>query len=63
MNLQPSEVFDFFNFSTWLIWRQRFERFRIVSQMYLETEPIQISPLIYCVSKKAENVLKTITFS
>ena len=43
-------------------WRERFERYRIASQLYKDDGEIQVSTLIYCMGRQAGNIYKTFQF-
>ena len=55
--LQPPAKFNFSNPDKWLKWRRRFEHFRIASGMGGESKERQISNLLFCLSKEAEDIL------
>ena len=56
--LQPPAKFNFSNPDEWPKWRRRFG-----SGMAGESEEWQISPLLYCLSKEAEDVLTSTNIS
>ena len=53
---QPPENFDFTATGNWQTWRQRFQRFRIVSKLSKVSAKTQVSTLIYCMGTKGEQI-------
>jgi hypothetical protein len=55
MDLTWPEKFSF-DAAKWPAWRQRFERFRIASDLCKKPETRQVSMLVYCMDDTAEDV-------
>ena len=58
----PPEPLPFDQPSKWPEWRERFERFRIASKLHKDEGEVQVSTLIYCMGRQAENIFKTFQF-
>ena len=61
--LQSPAKFNFRNPDKRLKWRMRFEQFHVVSSMASKSEERQISTLLYCLGKEAEDVLTSTNIS
>ena len=57
IRLEPPGVFDFKRPDEWPRWKCRFEQYRCASGLDKEAEPRQVSALLYCMGKSAEDVL------
>ena len=60
--LQPPENFDFEDARNWSVRHQRFQDFRIVSNLSEELADIQMSILAYCMETEAEQIYKSLFF-
>ena len=58
----PPDPFTFEEPSKWPEWKERFMRFRSVSKQKNEDGEVQVSTLIYCMGRQAENIFKSIRF-
>lgn len=57
LRLQPPDPFNFRNPDEWPKWKRRFEQFRSASGLESESEPRQVSALLYCLGEEADDVL------
>ena len=57
MQLRVPEAFNFKTPDEWLKWHKRFEQFQIASGLSAESQSRQVSILLYCMGKEAEDVL------
>lgn len=55
MEITPPEKFSF-DPTKWLAWKQRFERFRIASDLNTKSEERQVAMLVYAMGDKAEDI-------
>ena len=55
--LQPPSPFDFKTPDEWPRWKQRFEQFRLASDLADESDDRQVSTLLYCMGEEAEDIL------
>ena len=58
----PPEPLPFDQPSKWPEWKERFERYRIASRLHKDDGDVQVSTLIYCMGRQAENIYKTFQF-
>ena len=58
----PPDAFDFTRPEQWSEWRQHFQRYRLATKLNLEDGAVQVSTLLYALSKEAEQVFNTLTF-
>ena len=56
------ESFDFTQPSAWPVWRQRFARYRIATELDKKDGEIQVNTLLYAMGKEAEPIFSTFTF-
>ena len=61
--VKPPDEFDFKTPAGWLRWKERFERFRLVTKMEEDEELHQINSLVYHMGQEAEDILKTFNLS
>ena len=59
LQLKPPDNFDFSKPDTWQKWKKRFEQFRVASGLKEESDPRQVSTLLYCMGEEAESVLSS----
>ena len=52
ISLQSPSLFDFKTPDEWPCWKQRFEQFRLASDLADESDDRQVSTLLYCMGKK-----------
>ncbi len=57
LQLQPPELFDFKSPDSWPKWKRRFKQYRDASGLSGESEPRQVSTLLYCLGEEANDVL------
>lgn len=57
LQLRPPDSFDFKSPDGWLKWRRRFEQYRAASGLAGESDPRQVSTLLYCLGEDAIDVL------
>jgi len=57
MNIDPPKPFNFKNPDNWPRWKKRFQQFREASGLSTGSESRQVSMLLYCLGKEADNVL------
>ena len=57
IQLQAPNPFNFKHPDDWQKWKRRFEQYRHASGLATETEQRQVSTLLYCLGKQAEDVL------
>ena len=57
VRLQPVSPFNFKTPDEWPRWKWRFEQFRLVSGLAGESDDRQVSTLLYCIGKEAEDIL------
>ena len=58
--LQPPAPFDFKSPDEWPRWRNRFEQFRVASELAEGSAAKQVSTLLYCFGEEADSVLKSV---
>ena len=58
----PPDPFAFEEPSRWPEWKERFMRFRSVTKQKREDGDVQVSSLIYCMGRQAENIFKSFHF-
>lgn len=58
----PPEPFDFSRLTEWLVWRQRFSRFRIASKLDNESGEVQVNSFLYAMGKDAEPIYSSFVF-
>ena len=63
LQLTTPEPFDFKQPDNWPKWKKRFEQFRVASGLATETEPRQVSTLLYCLGDEADDVLTSTNIS
>lgn len=63
MPFKAPEDFDFSVPSSWPAWRDRWQRFRLVSKLHNETHEVQVSALIYSMGLTAEHLLTSFCLS
>ena len=61
--LAPPENFDFNKPNDWPKWIQRFERFRVTSQLDTKEGPLQVNTLVYSMGPKADDILPTLNLT
>ena len=59
MNLQPPTNFSFAKSEEWPKWKYRFEQYQQASGLVEKDEQRQVSTLLHCLGKEAEEVLNT----
>ena len=59
LQLKPPDNFDFSKPDTWQKWKKQFEQFRVASGLKEESDPRQVSTLLYCMGEEAESVLSS----
>ena len=59
----PPDSFDFTSPTTWPQWKERYQRYSILTKLDKEDQEIQISTLIYCMGPEAEQLFKNFTFA
>lgn len=57
LHLRPPEPFNFKAPDSWTRWRQRFEQYRVASDLAEDSNAKQISTLLYYLGEEAESVL------
>lgn len=62
-SIQPPESFDFSKPQEWSKWIQRFERFRLASNLNVSSEENQVNTLIYCMGDEADDVLRGLSLT
>ena len=60
---QPPEAMDFANPSSWPQWKERFNRFGIVSELSKKDSEVQVSTLMYMMGMEAKNIMKSFNLS
>ena len=63
LTLQPPAPFNFSKPDDWPKWIKRFEQYRVASGLSKDTEPRQVSTLLYCLGEEAEDVLTSTNIS
>lgn len=58
----PPESLDFTRPEQWPEWRQRFQRYRLATKLNDESGAVQVSTLLYTLSREAEQVFNTFVF-
>ena len=58
----PPEPFDFTHPAEWLVWRQRFSRFRVASKLNKETGEVQVNSLLYSMGRDMEPIYGSFVF-
>ena len=58
-SLSPPAAFPFDTPDVWPKWRRRFEQYRVASGLSKESEERQVSTLLYCLGKEAEDILES----
>ncbi|CAL1594813.1 unnamed protein product [Knipowitschia caucasica] len=58
----PPEPFDFTQPAEWLMWRQRFSRFRVASKLDKESGEVQVNSLLYSMGRDAEPIYGSFVF-
>jgi hypothetical protein len=62
MEITPPEKFNF-DASKWPAWKQRFERFRIASDLSTKSGERQVAMLVYAMGEKAEDIFASFKLS
>ena len=57
MNIDPPKPFNFKSPDDWPRWKKRFQQFREASGLATGSESRQVSMLLYCLGKEADDVL------
>ena len=57
VQLKPPDPFDFKQHDNWMRWKRRFEPYRVASGLDEESQPRQVSALLYCLGEEADDVL------
>lgn len=58
----PTEPFDFSCPAEWLMWRQRFSRFRVASKLDKESGEVQVNLFLYSMGRDAEPIYSLFVF-
>ena len=56
VQLKPPDPFDFKQPDNWTRWKRRFEQYRVASGLDEESQPRQVSALLYCLGEEADHV-------
>ena len=57
LSIEPPKSFNFSNPDDWPRWKKRFQQFREASGLSMESQTRQVSALLYCLGKDADDVL------
>ena len=57
LSIDPPRQFNFSNPDDWLRWKKRFQQFSDASGLSADSEKRQVSTLLYCLGKDADDVL------
>ena len=60
--IQPPNQFHFRNPEGWIKWIQRFERYRIATELNLKGDEQQINTLLYMMGDEVDEIMKSFTF-
>ena len=58
----PPEAFTFHKPTEWPVWKVRFSRFRLATELHKKTDDVQVSALVHAMSPEAEHVIQSFTF-
>ena len=55
----PPEAFTFHKPTEWPVWKARFSRFRLATEVHKNTGDVQLSALVYAMGPEAEHVIQS----